>query len=358
MDNSPGNTSFSPSLEERVSKIEKELKDLKSPPATSNLPQSSTSNTLYSDISKRNLLINQVRNQQVSSPRDRSSSESRKRAFSHEKEIPYTQVMHKRNGVNPQKKLKAFYGKDDTSICESSDLSGPELHEVFLFNYRINTTEEKVKSHFQNKGVNVASLKKISHRDHYVNNFLMKITNKQDFEKIITSLPPRTGARWFTRDTDGDQITQEAQRSHFNKTMPPSHNQKSRATPERPPPPPYSKSIFSPSGLRPIFSPARLVVNTSSSQSLIPGINTIATTSAGETSVSNRFTPLTPQSLNFRVGGPLSITATDQNILTSSHPTTPTSSHPATPTSSPLTSPVKEMDQDVQNSLTTIHNGD
>ena len=72
---------------------------------------------------------------------------------------------------------------------QSSNLCGVQLHDVFLFNYDPESTEEQVKEHFTNKGVRVHSVKQKSHPDADAKSFLMRIKNKEDFDVIINNVP-------------------------------------------------------------------------------------------------------------------------------------------------------------------------
>ena len=276
----------STSMEDRMSALEKEMREIKSLKSSINFPPLPSSGASYSDMSRRQNLLNEMNQQFSPGVRSRSNSESIKRNRSDDNE-PH----------NPLKKKKTFWGRNDAS---HSDLAGPDLHEVFLFNYRLETVEDKIKTHFEEHGVKVAHIKRISHPEHYVKNFLMKITNKDDFDKIIKVLPPRTGARWFVHDSNRPQET-----SFFNKNMIVLQD-KTQITPVRP-------STLQNQFTASIFSPARSQYNSkpSTPNTVVSSSSVMVTTQVSApayvptVSVSNRFSALdTPQ---FEVGGPLSL---------------------------------------------------
>ena len=112
----------------------------------------------------------------------------------------------------PQKRSKpSYWGKEGT--VASSDLSGAEIFDVFLFNYKKIATEEVVRKHFE-KHVKVVKIYQRSRDDSKVKSFVMRLENKADFEKVVNVLPWQTGARWYER-----QVRDPAQRSapYFNK---------------------------------------------------------------------------------------------------------------------------------------------
>ena len=186
------------SVEDRLSSLEKDVTALKSSHSASGFPPLSTA---YVDISTRQNLINKV-SQQQNVYRNRSGSAS-KRIRSQDEEAE-----------NPKKKRAPVYFGSTNDVHRKSTLGGPEFHEVFLFNYRTDVDDAKVKQHFQDVGVKVVFFKKISKDEHYIKNYLMKIPVKEDFQKIIDNLPPRTGARWFVQDSNPRD-----QPSFFNKNM-------------------------------------------------------------------------------------------------------------------------------------------
>ena len=186
------------SVEDRLSSLEKDVTALKSSHSGSGFPPLSTA---YVDISTRQNLINKVSQQQTAF-RNRSGSAS-KRIRSQDEEAE-----------NPKKRrAPVFFGSRDDDHHKST-LGGPVLHDVFLFNYRTDVDDAKVRQHFQDVGVKVVFFRKISKDEHYIKNYLMKIPVKDDFQKIIDNLPPRTGARWFVQDSNPRD-----QPSFFNKNM-------------------------------------------------------------------------------------------------------------------------------------------
>ena len=195
-----GNTINSKSVEDRLSVLEREVSALKSSKMDANYP---TLQSTYADASNRHNLLNRVNQRQASAFKD-SSSTTPKRNRSIEVET-----------VTPNKKVKLQVISGGKNGAYAKNLSGPKFHDVFLFNYSVDVEDGAVKSHFEDVGVKIVFFKRISRDDHYIKNFLMKIPNKDDFEKITNNLPPRTGTRWFIQDGNPRD-----QPSFFNKEMP------------------------------------------------------------------------------------------------------------------------------------------
>ena len=261
------------------------------------------SGPLYSDISRpRQNLLDQVRQQQHSSPfRNRSNSDSNKRGRGDVNE-----------SVPLNKRKKVFWGKSNGASGDATDLAGPEVHEVFLFNYRLDVDDEKIKSHFVNNGVKVLFFKRISRDTHHVKNFLMKIARKEDFEEIIINvLPNRTGARWFVQDHDNTRSRGHPP-SHFNKEMP-VLDTRVPTTPVRSKNGPFSASIFSPAAMVNGSDSRVAVVNGSDSgaDSAYEAEEFSHADMSPAVSVSNRFKPLGSGagSPSFKVGGAVSLTS-------------------------------------------------
>ena len=99
---------------------------------------------------------------------------------------------------NTRSHKPTFWGQ--VKADQSSNLCGVQLHDVFLFNYDPESTEEQVKEHFTNKGVRVHSVKQKSHPAADAKSFLMRIKNKEDFDVIINNVPYATAARWWERN--------------------------------------------------------------------------------------------------------------------------------------------------------------
>ena len=110
-------------------------------------------------------------------------------------------------------------GKNENNVA-SNELRGAEIHEVFLFNYANNATEEAVKSHFENNGVSVISVVQMSRPEYEIKSYKMRIKVKEDFDKIIKCLPYKTRARWFIKSrqrfTDGYPFA-----NHWNRQFTP-----------------------------------------------------------------------------------------------------------------------------------------
>ena len=116
-----------------------------------------------------------------------------------------------RPGVSRPAPQPSYWGR--TNNVTNKGL-GVEVHDVFLFNYRKIASEEVVKSHFVNHGIKIVKLYQRSREGSEVKSFVMRLENKEDFEKVIQVLPWQTGARWYER-----QVKDPAQRPapYFNK---------------------------------------------------------------------------------------------------------------------------------------------
>ena len=100
------------------------------------------------------------------------------------------------DGRNKNNHRPAYWGRNDDDSA-STTLRGAEKHEVFLFNYLHSATEEAIKNHFTSKGIQVINVTQKSHPDSDTKSFMMKISQREEFDKVIKFLPPKTGARWF-----------------------------------------------------------------------------------------------------------------------------------------------------------------
>ena len=199
------NPSESCPMEDRVSALEKDMKMMKSTSSISNqLQPKAHSNTFNS----RQNLINDVRNSNFP-----STPSSTKRPRSADKKDSWEDVVYKRNGERPQKRIKpSFWGKEDTAT--TNDLLGAEIHDVFLFNYKNLATDDVVKKHFEKHGIKVLKIYQRSREGSDVKSFVMRLANKADFDKVVAILPWQTGARWYER-----LVRDPAQRpsAYFNK---------------------------------------------------------------------------------------------------------------------------------------------
>ena len=159
-----------------------------------------------STFTGRQKVLNDVRNSNLP-----STPQSSKRLRSTEED---SWVDVGKNGsvkLHQKRNKPSFWGKEGT--VASSDLSGAEICDVFLFNYKKIATEEVVRKHFE-KHVKVVKIYQRSRDDAKVKSFVMRLENKADFEKVVKVLPWQTGARWYER-----QVRDPAQRSapYFNK---------------------------------------------------------------------------------------------------------------------------------------------
>ena len=184
-------------IEDRLRRLENDVCDLKAkPPVTK--PSSSA------PISRESLLSDVLRGQSTPA-RQRSSSVKRNRSPTDENENGFTRVSshNKRHKAN-----------QNNTIDTHKDLVGADFHDVFLCNYRNIATASVVKQHFKDKyKLSVVSVRQISPRDSDIKSFIMRLRNKDDFDKAIKVLPWKTGARWFVPNMD---IDQPKPRLHFN----------------------------------------------------------------------------------------------------------------------------------------------
>lgn len=176
------------------------------PPVTSfpPIPQIPRGNRSYADMANK-------------TPKPSTPVNAKRRRTAEQDKDNWTTV----NGRNRQnhRSNSFFEGKNENNVA-SNELRGAEIHEVFLFNYANNATEEAVKFHFENNGVSVISVVQMSRPEYEIKSYKMRIKVKEDFDKIIKCLPYKTRARWFIKSrqrfTDGYPFA-----NHWNRQFTP-----------------------------------------------------------------------------------------------------------------------------------------
>ena len=221
------NNDNSLSLEERVLRLEADVKVIKTatPANRADFPTVDM-NTTYKASKRSNLLSEVVNNQ--GRPRSTSISSKRLRSEDSGNTGAWSDVYHKKNGENPGKRRKSYWGKNEGNQV-SQELVGADVYEVFLSNYRNIATTDVVKNHFTNHNIKVLHIRQRSHPSKPVKSFVMRLAQKEDFDKVISVLPFKTGARWY----DPNQY-QSGVKMHYNNTVSsPSHLLDSQFTPKR-----------------------------------------------------------------------------------------------------------------------------
>ena len=289
----------------KLSELEKEVNKLKATQSASGGPSSTFAPSVsgYPPLAlptyaSRTALINNVKNKQRPQTPKRMRSE----------DGDFNEILYKKNGVRPKRNKPSFWGKQAESSVPS-DLVGAEVNEVFLYNYRNTASPEVVKDHFLSHNISVVNVRQRSREDAFTKSFVMKISNKGDFEKVIKVLPYRTGARWYER------IPPQANR-------PAENTESASTTPLCPSSTPMAVSgivnLSTPTSSRPfpavgnMSTPAASSIQTTSAPGTTPGTASaaVATSSGGlGFSVNNIITPrsATGGAPAFNVGGPLSL---------------------------------------------------
>ena len=97
-------------------------------------------------------------------------------------------VEHRRNGKKP----------GSNHVPKGKPPRQPESFEVFLFRYAEDETTDSVLKYFKDMGVSSAHHVRLRCRpDADTKNFVIRIRDKDDFYKIVVSLPYYTGCRWY-----------------------------------------------------------------------------------------------------------------------------------------------------------------
>ena len=178
------NPAQSTPLEDRVRALELKVNQMDSTQSANQRQSNAQSSTFTS----RHKVINDIRNSNF--PR---TPQSAKRTRSIDDES-WVDVSVKASAPKPpQKRIKpSFWGKADT--VANSDLSGVEVHDVFLFNYRKIATEEVVRLHFEKHDIQIVKIYQRSRDGSDVKSFVVRLARKADFDKLVKVLPWQTGA--------------------------------------------------------------------------------------------------------------------------------------------------------------------
>ena len=91
-------------------------------------------------------------------------------------------------------------GSNNANVNQpATTLKSAPSHEIFLCNFDNSASEEEVAKYFKECGVSFTNVKQASHPDSYVKSFVMKVTDRNQYDLVCEFLPPRCGARWFKR---------------------------------------------------------------------------------------------------------------------------------------------------------------
>ena len=142
----------------------------------------------------------------TSNERQRSSSINKRNRSTDE--LPWNKIDRKRP------KTQSFWNHT-ASAAPCTELLGCDFPEVFLMGYNYKATPEVVKKHFMSHKIKVIRVTLRTRPENPTKSFVMKIENKDDFEKITQVLPYKTGARWYE---SGNFDFQTRPRAYYNKT--------------------------------------------------------------------------------------------------------------------------------------------
>ena len=173
-------------LERKMINLEKKSQPITfQPPITTfpHLPQIPRNNRSFAD--------------KASKPPNPKTPASAKRLRTAEQDKDNWTTVNGRN--NRSHRSSSFFEGKNENTESNNELRGHENHEVFLFNYCNSATEEAVRSHFEKNGVSVINVMQKSRPEYEVKSYVMRIKQKDDFDKIVKCLPYRTRARWFIR---------------------------------------------------------------------------------------------------------------------------------------------------------------
>ena len=186
-----------PNLTEQLSKLQSDVKYLKSLPHNINPAAMPTPRYSSSAVKNRKELIRSVN---VNTPNKRrrieesvsdnsvSTTPAKEGATNVPPPSPWNTASYKRNGRRPGSQ-PPLRGKPPPA--QSTD------HEVFLFRYNEQATKEDVLTYFKNEGVSAYHIRYRCHESSETKCFVMKIRNRSDYVKVIMSLPEYTGCRWY-----------------------------------------------------------------------------------------------------------------------------------------------------------------
>ena len=217
---------------------------------------------------------------------------------------------------NNDRRNSVVWGSNNKSNVNqpTTTLKGAQSHEIFLCNFENTASEEEVAKYFKECGVNFTNVKQASHPDSYIKSFVMKVTDRNQYDLVCDALPPRCGARWFKRrrfspDQNSHPREFTLSRSPENNVTPArqirrqSDNVDGNSSPQR--------TQMNTEMVNPSVSRSLGITNISrEDNAAAPNPNGDAVTS-----------PPVPISPAFRIGGPVSITTTitDNDVVSSSH---------------------------------------
>ena len=301
------------SLEKRVLQLEKEMKEVKSaaalkPPGTA--PQARKPPPAYTSRAREDLISDVSRNVPYGSS---SPSVKRNRSTSDD---DWETATNKKNGVRPQsKKPRQSYWGNNAETQAASELTGADLFEVFLCNYKNIATNAVVREHFKDKhNISVLSVRERSRPDAEVKSFVMRLARREDFDKVISVLPYQTGARWYDRG-----FNQQRKPLIFNNTSSSAEFLLRKPT--------AANTVHSTPAQRLIDNRVPAATSNSSAAADIfyspaavsssdpPAANT-ASISPGSAVMNAEVHPGAAPGLNFRVGGPVSLPLVDISVST------------------------------------------
>ena len=109
-------------------------------------------------------------------------------------------TVQSRRRKNDRRNSVVWGGSNNANVNQpATTLKSAPNHEIFLCNFDNSASEEEVAKYFKECGVRFTNVKQASHPDSYVKSFVMKVTDRNQYDLVCEFLPPRCGARWFKR---------------------------------------------------------------------------------------------------------------------------------------------------------------
>ena len=180
------------SLEQRMSALEREMREIKSSvkPVSS---QNKVNQSVWPSVGEASNRLNLIKQMSSKAAESVSSPNKRRRVEESSNNPVQQRAPIRRNDTRPQRlNTPGLRGK----APNQTDVKGAEVHEIFLFNYA-DASEEAVLEYFRSRGVSAKAVRYRCHPESEVKKFVMKIHKKQDFDKVVYSLPEYTGCRWY-----------------------------------------------------------------------------------------------------------------------------------------------------------------
>ena len=191
--------------EHRMSMLENEMRDIKSKLNNANLPaphvpsQIKGNQSMWPSLGEPASRINLLKHMSSASNASVSSPNKRRRV----------DETSDNNVRTPKPVLKGRPPR--------SGLRGAESHSIFLFNFDEEATEKDVWDYFHEQKVSVINVRFRCHPESAVKRFIMRIKNKEDFDKVVLSLPEFTGCRWY--DPENRPNPNDRPKGYFNNGM-------------------------------------------------------------------------------------------------------------------------------------------